>query len=175
MEERRAKWRALWRPASLRAKQARPLRPEANAQCGLPPVSLGPICVAPSADILRRPPLSAVVVTHLVTHPGSGRWSLTTPPDTHGQGSSATMIGRLKPLQLQPGQTTEIGAGHTGTSVVRWSRRVSLLDPLLRRAWPATCVTRMARSARKTRIWRLQVPAAGDCPNLSRLLNPLAA
>jgi hypothetical protein len=47
-----------------------PLRPEANARCDVPPISLRLTCPAPSVGVLRRPVASLVVVTHLVTHPG---------------------------------------------------------------------------------------------------------
>ncbi len=56
-----------------------PLRPEANARCGVPPLLLCLTCVAPSVDVLRRPLVSAAVVTQLVTHPASpelGIWQL---------------------------------------------------------------------------------------------------
>jgi hypothetical protein len=50
----------------------RPLRPEANARCGLPPHLLRLTCLAPSADVLWRPLVSVAVVTQLVTHPPRG-------------------------------------------------------------------------------------------------------
>src|SRR5215831_10843729 len=46
----------------------RPLRPEAKARCGLPPVLLCLTCVSPSVDVLWRPLVSVAVVTELVTH-----------------------------------------------------------------------------------------------------------
>jgi hypothetical protein len=48
--------------------EERPLRPEANARCGLPPLLLWLTCLAPSVDVLRRQLVSAAVVTQLVTH-----------------------------------------------------------------------------------------------------------
>ena len=47
----------------------RPLRPEANARRGLPPLLLGLTCLAPSVDVRWRPLMYVAVVTHLVTHP----------------------------------------------------------------------------------------------------------
>ena len=46
----------------------RPLRPEANARCRLPPLLLSLTCLAPSVDVRWRPLLSVAVVTQLVTH-----------------------------------------------------------------------------------------------------------
>jgi hypothetical protein len=47
----------------------RPLRPEANARCGLPPLLPSLTCLAPSVDVLWHPLVSVAVVTQLVTHP----------------------------------------------------------------------------------------------------------
>jgi hypothetical protein len=49
----------------------RPLRPEANARCCLPPLLLCLTCPAPSVDILY-PLMSVAVVTQLGTHPPRG-------------------------------------------------------------------------------------------------------
>jgi hypothetical protein len=46
----------------------RPLRPEANAQCGLPPPLFGLTCLAASVDVRWRPLVCVAIVTHLVTH-----------------------------------------------------------------------------------------------------------
>jgi hypothetical protein len=46
----------------------RPLRPEANARCRLPPLLLSLTCLAPSVDVRWRPLVSVAVVTQLVTH-----------------------------------------------------------------------------------------------------------
>ena len=50
----------------------RPLRPEANARCDLPPFLPCLTCFAPSVDVRWRPLVSVAVVTHLVTHPPRG-------------------------------------------------------------------------------------------------------
>ena len=49
-----------------------PLRPEANARCGLPSLLLCLTCLAPSVDVRWCPLVSVAVVTHLVTHPPRG-------------------------------------------------------------------------------------------------------
>src|SRR5947208_433060 len=49
-----------------------PLRPEAHARFGLPPLLLRLTCAAPSVDVLWRPLVSVAVVTRLVTHPPRG-------------------------------------------------------------------------------------------------------
>ena len=51
------------RTSRLRAPGSRPLRPEANARCEVPPLLLCLTCLAPSVDVLRRPLASPVVVT----------------------------------------------------------------------------------------------------------------
>jgi hypothetical protein len=52
----------------------RPLRPEANARCGLPPLSPFLTCAPPSVDVLRRPLVFVAVVTQLVTHRPVRAW-----------------------------------------------------------------------------------------------------
>jgi hypothetical protein len=44
-----------------------PLRPEANARCGLPPLLLRLTCLAPSVDVRWRSLVSVAVVTHLAS------------------------------------------------------------------------------------------------------------
>jgi hypothetical protein len=63
----------------------RPLRPEANARCDVPSVFLCLTCLAPSVDVLQRPLVCIVVVTHLVTHRDSdGSGPRTTSTTCHG-------------------------------------------------------------------------------------------
>ncbi len=59
--------RGIW-PVRGPCQDSRPLRLEANARCGLPPLLLGLTCLALSVDVRRRPLMYVAVVTQLDTH-----------------------------------------------------------------------------------------------------------
>jgi hypothetical protein len=61
-------WSALDNRAGMLQVSTGPLRPEANARCGLPPLLLRLTCLAPSVHVRWRSLVSVAVVTHLVTH-----------------------------------------------------------------------------------------------------------
>jgi hypothetical protein len=80
----------------------RPLRPEANARCDLPPLLPWLTCLAPSVDVRWRPLVSVAVVTELVTHPPKGTLAVATGtgPNTIRHGPAWRCLMSCVPAQL---------------------------------------------------------------------------
>jgi hypothetical protein len=114
---------ALGNRAGMLQLSTGPLRPEANARCGLPPLFLRLTCAVPSVDVLWRPLVSVAVVTHLVTHPPRGavvvatglmhpaRTGLTMSGPAHALARSALSPYRLHALCMRTAQDgSQVGA-----------------------------------------------------------------
>ena len=110
-----------------------PLRPEANARCGLPPLFLRLTCLAPSVDIRWRPLVSEVVVTDLVTDRprGAGARRQCYLPGCNGvtfSGLSSTLAAAASTASANPGTDSLNRARNSWTalSMISWSVRASV-------------------------------------------------